>query len=97
MAPKVLKAKIFSMFLLAIQIIEQETRLSGAKWNGIRFVRMTLNHGNARNVEHLHLKIKIRNKDFDVFKNCWDEKRKRNFENLKSGLYKRDERLAKIP
>ncbi|RIA84541.1 hypothetical protein C1645_412132 [Glomus cerebriforme] len=88
--------EIFSMFLLATQIIEQETRLSNANWNGIRFLRMTLNHGNARNVEHLHLKIKISNKDFNHFQNCWDEERMKNFKILKNGLYKRDERLAKI-
>jgi diadenosine tetraphosphate (Ap4A) HIT family hydrolase len=88
--------EIYSMFLLATQIIEQETRLSDAEWNGIRFIRMTLNHGNARNVEHLHLKIRIDDEDFSRFKNCWDKERKKKFEKLKSGLYRRDERLTKI-
>ena len=51
--------EIFSMFLLAIQTIEQETRLSNARWKDIRFIGITLNHGNVRNIEHLHLKIRI--------------------------------------
>jgi len=88
--------EIFSMFLLAIQIIEQETRLSNAKWNNVRFLKMTLNHGNARNVEHLHLKIKVSRNDLNHFKNCWDEKRKESFKILEDGLYKKDERLTKI-
>ena len=33
--------EIFSMFLLAIQTIEQETRLSNARWKDIRFIGMT--------------------------------------------------------
>ncbi|CAG8553309.1 5792_t:CDS:1 [Funneliformis caledonium] len=90
--------EIFSMFLLAVQIIEQETRLSNAPWNGIRFAGMTLNHGNARNIEHLHLKIKINNRDFDHFKNFgWDDEKKERFKILQSGIYKRDERLHRIP
>jgi diadenosine tetraphosphate (Ap4A) HIT family hydrolase len=87
--------EIFSMFLLAMQTIEQETRLSNAKWNNVRFLRMTLNHGNARNLEHLHLKIRVSHKDLKHFKNCWDEEKKKKFKILESGLYKRDERLSK--
>ncbi|CAI2164581.1 11304_t:CDS:1 [Funneliformis geosporum] len=89
--------EIFSMFLLAVQTIEQETRISNAHWNGIRFVGMTLNHGNARNLEHLHLKIRINGGDFDHFKKFgWDDEKMERFKILKNGIYKRDERLNRI-
>ncbi len=89
--------EIFSMFLLAVQVIEQETRLSNAYWNGIRFIGMILNHGNSRNLEHLHLKIRIKGSDFNQFRKFgWDDERKEKYKILKSGLYRRDERIARI-
>ncbi|CAH1759340.1 3406_t:CDS:2 [Entrophospora sp. SA101] len=88
--------EIFSMFYLALQILEQEVRLSKAYWNNIRYIGMTLNHGIARNIEHLHLKVKVLKKDFIWFrKHGWDEEKEERYKILESGLYKRDARIAR--
>ncbi|CAG8500104.1 8529_t:CDS:1, partial [Scutellospora calospora] len=89
--------ELFSIFHLATQVIDEEMRASEAPWGNIRFLGMTLNHGDSRNVEHLHLKIKLTNQDFRYFQNNgWDRIKKRNFNILKRGLYKKDKRLQKI-
>ncbi|CAG8482370.1 3918_t:CDS:2, partial [Ambispora leptoticha] len=48
--------EIFELFHFAVQLIGEETKLSNSHWAGLQFEKMTLNHGNARNLEHLHLK-----------------------------------------
>ncbi|CAG8507163.1 12890_t:CDS:2 [Racocetra fulgida] len=89
--------EIFSIFHLATQIIDEEMKVSKAPWEGVRFLRMILNHGNSRNIEHLHLKVTLRHQDFKYFKdNGWDGVKKQNFRILEGGLYKRDERLQQI-
>ncbi|RUP47156.1 hypothetical protein BC936DRAFT_146073 [Jimgerdemannia flammicorona] len=62
----------------------------------VPYSRMTLNHGNARNVEHLHLKIRLTERDFKRIKKAWDADRRASFDRLAGGLYKRDERLKKV-
>ncbi|CAG8528550.1 2116_t:CDS:1 [Acaulospora colombiana] len=89
--------EVFSMFSLAVQVLYEEVRASKAPWRDVRFTKMILNHGNCRNVEHLHLKIRMPGEDFRYYvERGWDEAKKQKLEILKSGLYKRDERLKKI-
>ncbi|CAG8709418.1 11846_t:CDS:1 [Acaulospora morrowiae] len=89
--------EVFSMFSLAIQILYEEMRASDAPWRQLRFERMVLNHGNSRNVEHLHLKIRVPPDDFEYYMNHgWNDAKKQKYSILASGLYKRDERLKKI-
>ncbi|CAG8581628.1 14065_t:CDS:2 [Cetraspora pellucida] len=77
--------ELFSIFHLATQIIDEEMKVSKAPWEDLRFLRMTLNHGNSRNIEHLHLKITIRNQDFKYFRDHgWDDVKKRNFRILEA-------------
>ncbi|RHZ49597.1 hypothetical protein Glove_519g74 [Diversispora epigaea] len=88
--------EIFSLFLLSVQALEEEQRISGKK-GMINFICMTLNHGNSRNLAHLHLKIRLPRHDFKYFmNNGWDKAKKEKYAILESGLYKRDERIRKI-
>lgn len=59
-----------------------------------RFVRMTLNHGGARNVEHLHLKVRLDGYDFEWFREYgWSNEKREKWEVLKSGVYRKDKRV----
>ncbi|CAG8491118.1 4076_t:CDS:2 [Ambispora gerdemannii] len=72
--------EIFEMFHFAVQLIGEEMKLSNPPWEGVQFEKMTLNHGNARNLEHLHLKVRIVKSQFDWFKkHGWDEDKKERF------------------
>ncbi|CAG8440575.1 11933_t:CDS:10 [Diversispora eburnea] len=79
--------EIFSMFLLSIQTLEEEQRISGKNGmiNFISFISMTLNHGNSRNLAHLHLKIRLRRNDFKYYmNNGWDKAKKEKYAILES-------------
>ncbi|CAG8821284.1 26051_t:CDS:1, partial [Dentiscutata erythropus] len=88
--------ELFSIFHLATQILDEETKVSKAPWGGMRFIRMTLNHGNSRNLEHLHLKISVKSQDFKHFEDHgWDNIKKQKYKILENGLYKKDKRVQK--
>jgi diadenosine tetraphosphate (Ap4A) HIT family hydrolase len=88
--------EIFAMFHLTCQLLDEETKSANAAWERGIFQRMTLNHGNARNLEHLHLKIWVDEEKFEIMKSNWAEEKKKKFELLESGLYKRDGRLRRL-
>ncbi|KAF0448078.1 diadenosine tetraphosphate hydrolase HIT family-like protein [Gigaspora margarita] len=89
--------ELFSIFHLATQVLDEETKVSKAPWGDMRFIKMTLNHGNSRNLEHLHLKISVKRQDFKHFRDYgWDNVKKQKYKILENGLYKRDKRVQKI-
>lgn len=93
-------AEILAMYRTAYLLLRSEFALLVERGNEppyLRFARMTLNHGNARNVEHLHLKIRLLDRDFrTIRKRGWSKERQKNYEKLKGGLYKKDKRLKKV-
>ncbi|CAG8570574.1 10828_t:CDS:1 [Paraglomus occultum] len=89
--------EIFEMFHLTCQLLDEEARSTNAPWETGMFERMTLNHGNARNLEHLHLKIWVNESKFEWMKSRWDKEKREKFELLESGLYRRDSRVKRIP
>ena len=61
------------------------------------YEKMTLNHGNERNLEHLHLKISIDWKNFSFMQRWgWTKDMKAAFTALRAGLYKEDERVQPV-
>ncbi|CAG8501779.1 4505_t:CDS:2 [Dentiscutata heterogama] len=89
--------ELFSIFHLATQILDEETKVSKVPWGGMRFLRMTLNHGNLRNLKHLHLKISVKRQDFRYFEDHgWDNVKRYKFKILENSLYKKDKRVQKV-
>ncbi|CAG8593218.1 3163_t:CDS:1 [Paraglomus brasilianum] len=88
--------EIFAMFHLTCQLLDGEAKSTNAPWESGMFERMTLNHGNARNLEHLHLKVWIDEGKFEWMRSRWEKEKREKFELLESGLYRRDTRLKKL-
>ncbi|KAG9284082.1 hypothetical protein G9A89_022856 [Geosiphon pyriformis] len=89
--------EIFQMFYLACKVLEEETINSKAPWERLEFEKMTLNHGNARNLAHLHLKVSVKENQFNWFReHGWDQEKIAKYNLLLTGLYRKDKRLKKL-